>query len=224
MSRAALLTGRYAIRSGATQPTGITQWEVTIAEALKGIGYSTALFGKWHGWHALDRRTHADRSGIRRVVRHSEYQQRSADHDDAGLQPGDDRGTVHLGTESRRTCHGAKVFDLDSRRTVDPRRRTRAWTSWSAACAPASRSSCSIPSRRSTSQRFRTRTSRARPGPVTSATRWPMWTSTWASCSRHSNDWGSNGTRWCSGAPTMAPRARRPGAARRGRGAASTTR
>lgn len=48
VSRAALLTGRYAIRSGATQPTGITQWEVTIAEALKGIGYSTALFGKWH--------------------------------------------------------------------------------------------------------------------------------------------------------------------------------
>ena len=33
VSRAALLTGRYAIRSGATQPTGITQWEVTIADA-----------------------------------------------------------------------------------------------------------------------------------------------------------------------------------------------
>ena len=48
VSRAALLTGRYAIRSGATQPTGITLWEVTIAEALKSIGYATALFGKWH--------------------------------------------------------------------------------------------------------------------------------------------------------------------------------
>ena len=32
VSRAALLTARYAIRSGATQPTGITQWETTIAE------------------------------------------------------------------------------------------------------------------------------------------------------------------------------------------------
>ena len=48
VSRAALLTSRYAIRAAATQPTGITQWEVTIAEALKPLGYTTALFGKWH--------------------------------------------------------------------------------------------------------------------------------------------------------------------------------
>ncbi len=48
VSRAALMTGRYAIRSGATQPGGITLWEVTIAEALKSAGYATALFGKWH--------------------------------------------------------------------------------------------------------------------------------------------------------------------------------
>src|SRR6185295_3869439 len=48
VSRAALLTGRYAIRTGATQGAGITLWEVTIAEALKSIGYATALFGKWH--------------------------------------------------------------------------------------------------------------------------------------------------------------------------------
>src|SRR5262245_58710309 len=59
VSRAALLTGRYAIRSGAAQPTGITQWEVTIAEALKGVGYATALFGKWHlgGSNWIDGRT-----------------------------------------------------------------------------------------------------------------------------------------------------------------------
>jgi arylsulfatase A-like enzyme len=48
VSRAALLTGRYAVRTGATQAFGITLWEVTIAEALQSIGYSTALFGKWH--------------------------------------------------------------------------------------------------------------------------------------------------------------------------------
>lgn len=47
-SRAALLTGRYAIRTAATQPTGLTQWEFTLAEALKGAGYATALMGKWH--------------------------------------------------------------------------------------------------------------------------------------------------------------------------------
>src|SRR6188474_2249473 len=48
VSRAALLTGRYAIRTGATQQAGITLWEVTIAEALQSIGYATGLFGKWH--------------------------------------------------------------------------------------------------------------------------------------------------------------------------------
>jgi arylsulfatase len=37
VSRAALMTGRYAIRSGATQPSGITLWEVTIAEAPKTV-------------------------------------------------------------------------------------------------------------------------------------------------------------------------------------------
>jgi arylsulfatase A-like enzyme len=48
VSRAALLTGRYSVRSGATQPGGITLWEQTLAEALKPLGYATALFGKWH--------------------------------------------------------------------------------------------------------------------------------------------------------------------------------
>jgi arylsulfatase A-like enzyme len=48
VSRIALLTGRYAARAGGTQATGMTLWEVTIAEALRGLGYGTALFGKWH--------------------------------------------------------------------------------------------------------------------------------------------------------------------------------
>jgi arylsulfatase A-like enzyme len=48
VSRAALMTGRYAVRSGATQPGGMTLWEVTLAEALKSVGYATGLFGKWH--------------------------------------------------------------------------------------------------------------------------------------------------------------------------------
>jgi len=55
VSRAALLTGRYAVRTGVTQPGGMTLWEVTLAEAVKPLGYATALFGKWHlgghGWH-----------------------------------------------------------------------------------------------------------------------------------------------------------------------------
>ncbi len=53
-SRSALLTGRFAIRSGTHSVPlpggldGLTQWEVTLAELLSGAGYATAHFGKWH--------------------------------------------------------------------------------------------------------------------------------------------------------------------------------
>ena len=53
-SRSALMTGRYAIRSGnATVPLGegvygLVQWEVTLAEMLSKVGYATGMFGKWH--------------------------------------------------------------------------------------------------------------------------------------------------------------------------------
>ena len=53
-SRSALMTGRFSIRSG-TQSVpigggldGLTQWEVTIAKLLSGVGYATGHFGKWH--------------------------------------------------------------------------------------------------------------------------------------------------------------------------------
>ena len=53
-SRSALMTGRYAIRSGnGTVPLGegiygLVQWEVTMAEMLSEAGYTTGMFGKWH--------------------------------------------------------------------------------------------------------------------------------------------------------------------------------
>lgn len=53
-SRSALMTGRYAIRSGnATVPVGegvygLVQWEITMAEMLAAAGYRTAMYGKWH--------------------------------------------------------------------------------------------------------------------------------------------------------------------------------
>ena len=53
-SRSALMTGRYAIRSGnGAVPVskgvyGLVQWEVTIAEVLSERGYATGMYGKWH--------------------------------------------------------------------------------------------------------------------------------------------------------------------------------
>jgi arylsulfatase len=60
-SRAAILTGRYAIRTGnATIPIetpvyGLTQWEYTMAEMLSDVGYATGMFGKWHLGHTEGR-------------------------------------------------------------------------------------------------------------------------------------------------------------------------
>ncbi|OIQ28501.1 MAG: arylsulfatase [Bacteroidetes bacterium MedPE-SWsnd-G2] len=53
-SRSALMTGRYAIRSGTSKVPlgsglyGMTQWEYTLAEMLSDAGYTTGMFGKWH--------------------------------------------------------------------------------------------------------------------------------------------------------------------------------
>ena len=55
-SRAALLTGRYGIRTrlmtDGTPPRdiwyGITKYEYTLAEMLSDSGYATGMFGKWH--------------------------------------------------------------------------------------------------------------------------------------------------------------------------------
>lgn len=59
-SRSAIMTGRYAMRSGTlTVPIGnpavgdharqgMVQWELTIAKQLSAIGYKTGHFGKWH--------------------------------------------------------------------------------------------------------------------------------------------------------------------------------
>lgn len=54
-SRAALMTGSYPKRVGlasgvflAGDKNGLNPSEVTIAEVLKGAGYKTGIFGKWH--------------------------------------------------------------------------------------------------------------------------------------------------------------------------------
>ncbi|MDX2379608.1 MAG: sulfatase-like hydrolase/transferase [Acidimicrobiia bacterium] len=53
-SRAAVITGRHAVRSGMynvafpIEAAGLAGEEVTMAEVLSEAGYSTAFYGKWH--------------------------------------------------------------------------------------------------------------------------------------------------------------------------------
>ena len=114
-SRTALLTGRYGIRSGTllyrAPVTGMTLWEVTIAELLKPLGYATAMYGKWHVGDTAGRAPTAP--GLRRVVRDSALQQRSADRSTFNDTPQIWEGRA--GEPSR----PVKPFNLQTRATLD---------------------------------------------------------------------------------------------------------
>jgi arylsulfatase len=120
VSRAALLTGRYAIRSGATQPTGITLWEITIAEALKPVGYATALFGKWHlgGASWIRGRTPIDQGfdewyGIPNTSNEAHITT------SPGFNPTTTEAPYIWEQKAGGPATKVKVFDLESRRTLD---------------------------------------------------------------------------------------------------------
>lgn len=120
VSRAALLTGRYAIRSAATQNAGITQWEVTIAEGLKSVGYATALMGKWHlgGTNWIQGRTPIDQGfdewyGIPNTSDEAQFTSRPGF--DSTKTPVPYIWEQRAGSAPRKV----KVFNLDTRRTLD---------------------------------------------------------------------------------------------------------
>jgi len=113
-SRAALLTGRYGVRTGTlryTQPwSGMTLWETTLAELLAPRGYTSALFGKWHVGNAAGRsptnQGFDEWYGIRDSSNES---QGSTMNDTAYIWEG------RAGEPSR----PVKAFNLETRRTID---------------------------------------------------------------------------------------------------------
>jgi arylsulfatase len=117
VSRAALMTGRYAIRTGATQSRGITLWETTIAEALKAVGYATALFGKWHlGGDRAENRTPAHQG-------FDEYYgiPRTSNEAMTTIAQGDKAPNTSFIWEGRvgEPARNVKPFNRETRRTLD---------------------------------------------------------------------------------------------------------
>jgi arylsulfatase len=122
-SRSAILTGRYAIRSGTHSvpfggvADGLTQWEVTLAESLSAAGYATALNGKWHlGSH--DGRLPNDQGfdewyGIPRTTDEA-FWPGSAGYS-PNIMPPEQIMEGRKGEKSR----DVKVYDLEQRRLID---------------------------------------------------------------------------------------------------------
>lgn len=120
-SRAAILTGRHSIRSGThgyrpQKPGspyawhGLTQWEITIPEMLAPLGYTSAVFGKWHlGDHEDRLPTKQGFDAWYGIPLSSNEAERST----TGEVPYIWEGTSAMPSKK------VKVFDLSTRRTID---------------------------------------------------------------------------------------------------------
>ena len=122
VSRTALMTGRYAIRAGSTQPSGITLWEITLPEALKTVGYATGLFGKWHLGgnepHGHREPVHQGFDEFWGVPRTSTESQNTSRPD---FDPATDLTPFLWEGGVGRETRDLEVYDLVTRRTLDRR-------------------------------------------------------------------------------------------------------
>lgn len=125
-SRAAILTGRYAIRTGngsipiETPVYGLTQWEYTLAELLSDSGYATGMFGKWHLGHTEGR--FPTDQGFDEWYGIPNSSDESAWADDTRFRPGSHPFAVleHV-MEARKgeTPRKLKVYDTEARTLID---------------------------------------------------------------------------------------------------------
>jgi arylsulfatase A-like enzyme len=127
-SRAALMTGRYGIRTrqrsegGAPRDIwyGITRYEVTLAEMLSDSGYTTGIFGKWHLGDTEGR--YPTDQGFSEWIGLPRSSDRSFWPDSTSYQHGTHPSAafthVMSATEGEEPTEGG-VFDRDRRRTID---------------------------------------------------------------------------------------------------------
>jgi len=126
-SRAALMTGRYGIRTR-QRPDGdprgpwygITQWELTLPEMLSEAGYSTAIFGKWHLGNTEGR--YPTDQGFDEWIGIPRSSDRAFWPDSNSFTPGSHPDAVftHVMTAKRgETPRELEVFGREKRKTID---------------------------------------------------------------------------------------------------------
>lgn len=122
-TRSALMTGRHPIRTGCLQsvppglPQGLKRTERTLAQALSAAGYATAHFGKWH-LGDIDGRFPSDRGfdewyGIPRTTDESQFTS------SVGYDPTVADLPYIMAGKAGTPSENVRLYDLDSRRTID---------------------------------------------------------------------------------------------------------
>ncbi|MBO0323681.1 sulfatase-like hydrolase/transferase [Muricauda sp. CAU 1633] len=119
-SRIAILTGRYATRTGENYFKGIPLWEKTIAEGLKSVGYATGLFGKYDvggpNWQGVREPMHQgfdEWYGIPGTSHVAQFS--SMEGFDENTHPVPYIWEGKIGSPSKKV----KPFNLENRRTID---------------------------------------------------------------------------------------------------------
>jgi arylsulfatase A-like enzyme len=103
----------------------MTLWEVTIAEALKGVGYATGLFGKWHlGGNRPEGSREPSHQGFDEYYGIPRTSNEALDTKAFGqTEPG--TSFIWEGRAGE-PSHNVKLYDLETRRTVDREAADRA--------------------------------------------------------------------------------------------------
>lgn len=122
-TRSALMSGRHPIRTGCLQsvpaglPQGLHRSEITLAQLISDQGYATAHYGKWH-LGDIPGRYPSDRGfdewyGIPRTTDESQFTSTVGFDPDVVSLPFIMEGYAGKGSRE------VKVYDLDTRRTID---------------------------------------------------------------------------------------------------------
>ena len=161
----------------------MTLWEITLAELLAPLGYTSAMFGKWHVGNAAGRApTHQGFDEWYGIRDSSNESQRSTMNDTPYIWEG------KAGEPSR----PVKEFNLETRRDRSTARPPSGRSSFMKRSTQAAQAVLPLPAVHADSlpDAAAPGVRRARPARATSATRWRRWTATWASSSTRSRGSG----------------------------------